>query len=293
MTQILVSLDRSTLAEEALPWAAEISRARKLPVRLVSVYPFEAQAWEMANIDPDNPLAQARGELQVYLDKIANSPVLSGLASSSDIRAGYVASEITAAATEASAEMIVITTHGQGGFDASNRGSVADRLVRTANRPIFIVPPGSGPATVTSIVVCLDGSEDSERAIAPARQLAEAFRAHLHLLFVLDVSPGWRLGEPQQTALEDAVRSTAKAVLARVRKTGDVADIVSGKVAPTIVDYAQENGCEIIVMATHGRSGRLWVDLGSIADRVVRLSDRPVLLIPVRDEDAQSSPSPI
>lgn len=281
MSRVLVPLDESPLAEEALPWAAAIARARSQAVHLVSVYPFEEQFWELANIDPSNPLAHARESLQHYLGTAWRSPHLAEVVVTTEVRVGEVAAEIADAAEQGDADLIVITTHGRGGFDASGRGSVADKLVRTARVPVLVVPPGAPKAALGSLVVSLDGSSDAERALAPARALAEAAAAQLHLLRVIDPDVGWHLAEPELQSLEDALRTAADASLAGVSQPGDVAAVVRGKVADTIIEYANEHACDLIVMATHGRAGKLRLELGSVADRVVRLANRPVLLVPV------------
>jgi nucleotide-binding universal stress UspA family protein len=289
MSRVLVPLDESPLAEEALPWAAVVARARHQAVHLVSVYPFEDQLWELAKIDPSSPLAHARESLQRYLGQVSQSPELVGLLVTTEVRAGEAAAEIAEAAEEGDADMIVITTHGRGGFDASGRGSVADKLVRTARVPVLVVPPGAPKAALGSLAVTLDGSSDAERALTPARALADASAAQLHLLRVIDPDLGWRLAEPELQALEEALRTAAEASLGEVSQPGDVAAVVRGKVAGTIIEYTKEHSCDLLVMATHGRTGRLRLDLGSVADRVVRLADRPVLLVPA----AARAPSPL
>jgi nucleotide-binding universal stress UspA family protein len=60
------------------------------------------------------------------------------------------------------------------------------------------------------------------------------------------------------------------------------AEVRRGKVVDTILEYAAETGCQLIVLATHGRSGRVRMDLGSTADAVLRAADRPVLVVPAR-----------
>jgi len=55
--------------------------------------------------------------------------------------------------------------------------------------------------------------------------------------------------------------------------------VVPGEAADTIIDYAAKNGVDIIVMATHGRSGAARWDFGKVADRVIRTSSVPVLIV--------------
>jgi nucleotide-binding universal stress UspA family protein len=281
VARIVVPLDESFLAEQSLPWAAAIARSLNDNIHLLSVYEYDEQAWELAGIDPSNAAAHVREALHEYLKRVALSPILAGLTVTTEVRAGNVATEILSASAEGESRSVIITTHGRGGFDGSGRGSVADQLVRAMTVPVLVVPPAAREAALNSIVVCLDGGPASEQAIAPARAIANATHAQVRLLSVIDPDPGWRLDKAPADALELAMRRRAEECLARVATPGDVQAVIRGKVAGAIVDYARESGCDVLVMATHGRLGKVRLDLGSIADRVVRLADRPVLLIPM------------
>jgi len=85
--------------------------------------------------------------------------------------------------------------------------------------------------------------------------------------------------------MEEEERSSAarylKGVISRVKQGGIKykADILVGKIADSLVDYAEANEIDLVLIATHGRSGiSRWVR-GSIADRVLRSSCAPVLMV--------------
>jgi nucleotide-binding universal stress UspA family protein len=67
--------------------------------------------------------------------------------------------------------------------------------------------------------------------------------------------------------------------------------VLSGRTAREIVRYARDKGASVIVLGTHGRTGISRVLLGSVAEAVLRLAGRPVLIVPAEPEDA-ISPSP-
>ncbi|VTU18057.1 Universal stress protein/MSMEI_3859 [Variovorax sp. SRS16] len=78
----------------------------------------------------------------------------------------------------------------------------------------------------------------------------------------------------------------AKALEAGIQADAVLREVMQGRVADIIVDEAQTAACDLIVMGTHGRRGFSRLALGSDADRVVRSSRVPVLL--VRDEAADA-----
>ena len=148
------------------------------------------------------------------------------------------------------------------------------------------------------ILLPLDGSELSEQAIASARGMAQAFNSQLHLLQVLSLRDQFALtrgmdygavssGLSQSLMDEVTAAETAKAeeYLAgvAVRLKADGLDVVTaipeGPAAEKIIEYAESQSIDLIVMSTHGRGGIQRLLVGSVTDRVIRSSTLPVLVV--------------
>ena len=140
------------------------------------------------------------------------------------------------------------------------------------------------------ILVSLDGSELAEAALPHARALAKAFDARITLLSVLEplemypqqglVGPVVSISMNVQEELAN-LKQYLDGVAANLTKEGIAVrtEVREGDPASAICDYAEGNQMDIIVMSTHGRSGiQRWV-YGSVADRVLRSAQVPVLLI--------------
>lgn len=281
MARILLPLDGSQLAEEALPWAAALARSRGEDLHLVSVYGWDEQLWEAAQIDPTTITHGARAQLESYLDGIARRPAVEGITTTFEVRAGDAAQEIARAAGESQTSLVVLTTHGRGGFDGSGRGSVADKLIRTLPLPVAVIPPHAPAVPIQSIAVPLDGSFESETALPLARTLAGQLGATVHLVSAVDPEITWHFPEPGGATAQQHLRSRAESYLEGRRVTGETVAAPTGKPAAAIVEHAQNRNCQLIVMGTHGRSGAVRLDLGSVADDVVRKASCPVLLVPI------------
>lgn len=137
------------------------------------------------------------------------------------------------------------------------------------------------------ILVPLDGSKLAEKALEVAADLARRHDGELELLTVIDtvVANGFNQFAsvehiPITRAVEAYMESTAAAW-----KDIPVVDshvVMAPSPAATIVGFAEEGGFDAIVMASHGRSGLgRWL-LGSTAEKVVRSSNVPILVVPVR-----------
>lgn len=140
------------------------------------------------------------------------------------------------------------------------------------------------------ILVPLDGSAASQASLRPAIELARLSRGSLTLVHVIEGFPMTAppVDEASWQLIIDALRNRGQAVLdeavAAARASGvDVStsliEFPNLRVADAIVDLAREAGCDLIVIGTHGRRGvTRWV-LGSDAERVLRGSPCPVLLV--------------
>ena len=147
----------------------------------------------------------------------------------------------------------------------------------------------------TKVMVPLDGSELAECVLPHVEHLSNSIRAK-QVVLVRVVNPirlpasvpatgdfGFRESDRQQ--MEGHRRQTAETYLKQLgeRLKIDAAGInhavVEGRVAESLVDYAENNDIDLIVMASHGRSGvSRWV-MGSVAEKMVRSSCVPVLMV--------------
>lgn len=154
----------------------------------------------------------------------------------------------------------------------------------------------------SQILVPLDGSENSERALPHAQELARASGATLHLIQVvsraeeLDMARGGGYGflaaEYSQDLAQEYITAQLnrageylKAAAVRLETGGVKAEtaVKEGAAAENIVQYAQENGIDLIIMGTRGQGGIQRFLLGSTTDRVLRTGHLPVLVVPPED----------
>jgi nucleotide-binding universal stress UspA family protein len=139
------------------------------------------------------------------------------------------------------------------------------------------------------ILVPTDGSDGVERAIDHAVEVASIHDAAVHGLYVLstDAYAGLAM-ESSWESVDRLLREDAEAAVARVHElAADRVDVetavVEGKPSREIVRYAEDEGCDLVVMGTHGRGGIDRLLLGSVAESVIRASSVPVTTVPVDD----------
>jgi nucleotide-binding universal stress UspA family protein len=196
---------------------------------------------------------------------------------------------IGSAADREDADLIVMTTHGRSGISRWTLGSAADKVLRTLSTPLILIHPTTGaplPGSVERIVVPLDGSALAEAALPEAERLARTMDGSL--LLVRAVVPAALVygGEglpgalPALEDMEAEAKHYLERVAERIRERGvEVGVAVAvGVPAEVILDLA-DNGANLVVMTTHGRSGLDRAVFGSVADAVVRRGELPVMVI--------------
>ena len=137
------------------------------------------------------------------------------------------------------------------------------------------------------ILVPTDLSDYSSHALAYAVELASAYGATLHLLHVVDAQWAWPAGSadfPGQIGdhLYDLQKS-AQEQLEELKESIEGIEVVESAVMGTphveIVRFAREEGVDLIVLATHGRTGIPHVLIGSVAEKMVQMAPCPVLTV--------------
>jgi nucleotide-binding universal stress UspA family protein len=150
----------------------------------------------------------------------------------------------------------------------------------------------------SNILVPLDGSALSEAALPYAVAVAKAKKAALQLLTVIDIDTGSFFAGRAKEEIDFVLRvqSDTSNYLSSKRtqlsKEGVAATsaVLTGRAADEILHEAEQIDASMVVMATHGRGGLERWALGSVADKVMRLSERPVLLVRPADAGAAARP---
>jgi len=140
------------------------------------------------------------------------------------------------------------------------------------------------------ILVPLDGSDLAERVFPYVLDIAKTRSSMVEIAFIVEhydmpFHGGVVVDENSLKEIEQSARKGAEHYVKKIQKRlysrgiNVEAVVLEGKIADTLVDYAGNNGFDLIIMATHGRSGLArWV-VGSVADRILHYSNVPVLLI--------------
>ncbi|MDS0474050.1 universal stress protein [Natrinema sp. 1APR25-10V2] len=144
------------------------------------------------------------------------------------------------------------------------------------------------------ILLPFDGNDSAAAVLHHAAEIAHWADATVHVLYVADTTRDSVTVIKGQTV--DALRQQGKDIVAEAEKTLQTlgvdyeTDVVQGNPAPTITEYAERYGHDVIVMPTHGREGVSRYLIGSITEKVVRLSSVPVLTARMQPDEQFAFP---
>jgi nucleotide-binding universal stress UspA family protein len=188
-------------------------------------------------------------------------------------------------------DLIVMGTHGRRGLSHMLLGSVAEEVVRQAHCPVLTVRERQEPARwdeVDRILVPVDFSEHSRRAVTYGKILAESYGARLQVLHVFEqqIHPAfYAIGKTSLLQVDPDLASRARLEMSRMvaEAPGPEVEVdvhvAEGKATREIVRFAEEQASDFVVIATHGLTGLEHFLLGSVAEKVVRHCPCPVFTV--------------
>ncbi|NQW20707.1 MAG: universal stress protein [Chloroflexi bacterium] len=149
--RVIVPLDGSTLSETAVQPAAEIAKAAGAEIVFVEVLRLPFFGVGVAGIEygggdyaGDFGIDSQKQEITEYLDGFVQDAKAAGLNSRASIRTGSPSQQIVDEASESENSIVVMASHGSGGLKRWVVGSVADKVIRSARRPVLVIPPKLG-----------------------------------------------------------------------------------------------------------------------------------------------------
>lgn len=310
--RMLVPLDGSELSEVVFPYAKELAGRLGLDVILLHVHsPEEDGTVPLHRAYIEHKAELIKQKSQEVQEKVGGGSAGRAVKVWGELAVGHPAEEILRFAGEKDIDLILMATHGRSGIKRWVMGSVADKVLRAAEVPVWLVRAGIPEGIVydkwpqRTILVPLDGSELAEAVLPHVEALAKQRGAELVEVVLLSVcEPGGASGYyppsarfetptgavhvmPRDFARAQAAKQKmlAKQYLTGVQKRLKDAglrvrsEVRTGDSANEIIDYASNSPFNLIVMATHARSGFSRWAYGSVTTKVLQGVSSPMFLV--------------
>ncbi len=297
--RILMPLDGSPESEKIRSWVVGLAVELEAVVDLLAVIDptqLKSSAAGDQQVDPDGLTEEESKFARDYLRTQADWLQERGVTVASHVATGDPAEVIVEQAIQLDSRLIAMVTHRRSAVMRGILGSVADRVLHHTGVPIMMVRPGevagfeNGEGLPRTVVVPLDGSNFAEAAIP----FAEAISKHAggEVIYITGVAPNssyaaYVMADPAMTPaqrggkrreLDDYLEEVTERSTSRGVKASNLHALRTA--ADAIIDEVSKTSDRMIVMTSHGSSGiRRWL-LGSVADKVIRTSEHPVIVIP-------------
>jgi nucleotide-binding universal stress UspA family protein len=294
--QILCPVDLSDTSRHALEHAFAFARWYRAPVTVLHVLtaplpvvpPVGAPGVDPSALPPLRP-EEVTEDVRRFTVSAKGSETDAAIVV---VVEGSPVREILRHAEERHTDLLVMGTHGRSGFEALFLGSVTEKVLRSTHVPVLTVPPAVervGTVVYKTILCPIEFSDPSTRALEYALTLAEETDARLILLHVVEQlvdapQPGalspFSVEQYRQHLEEDARARLRSAVPddARVWCTPEER-VLSGKAYRVILEIADQEKAEIIVMGVHGKGALNRRLFGSTTHHVIRDAHCPVLTL--------------
>ncbi len=295
-THLLMPLDGSSLAEQALPAAAYL--AARQPARVTLLHLVERHS--PSEVHHDRHLTNA-AEATAYLAAIRQRAFPAEIPVECHVHTSEiddVARSIAEHISELAPDLIVMCTHGQGGLRRRLFGSKAQQVIALEKVPILLIPPALQATPdfhCTRMVVPLDGNADHEQGLRAATDLAHVCQAAQHLVFVIptldqlkgeDAATGRLLPHTMAEMLDMQQEEATEYLgchIVNLREAGVnvSAEVARGDPVTAIVAAVQRTQADLIVMGTHGKTAMDAFWSGSLTPVIADRSPVPLLLVPI------------
>jgi nucleotide-binding universal stress UspA family protein len=305
LRNIICTTDFSEVSNQAVTFG--IALAKELGAKLYLCHVIDLSSVAMYGEGFSDPLEQERRVTNYAYEHLA------GLMDGQSIDwepltpLGHTADEITRAAEEKNADLVVSATHGRSGLKRLVLGSVAERLMRTLPCPLFVVR-GLDQDYVADvkeefgfhkILVGCDFSSDSALALQYGLSLAQQFQSEVHLAHVIEPAVYKDLLKPAREEKEESQEDLRKEL--REKLTGMVPEeahnwctpkttLLVGQAHEELTKYAVVHDIDLIVLGVRGHSLVETLFVGSTTDRVARQAPCPVLSVRATTGSANEEP---
>ncbi|HQY94794.1 MAG: universal stress protein [Caldilinea sp.] len=308
--KILVPVDGSALAASALSHVLAVTTPQDASVTVLRVVEPTAAATSMIN--PIDWQLQC-SEASLYLDELVagythakecqgeatEKPATDDIVVEKVVQGGPVADRILEQAREQGHNLIVISSHGQGGLSGWNVSSVANKVINRSGISILLVRsyksaenPTAGeikPAQYRRIMAPLDGSLRSEYVLPVAARLAQQHNAELFLVHGVVMPELFQqapLGSEHRALIEKVVEynkrqaeSYLQGLSQRISGLPKTYVLTSDDVAESLHRFIDEHNIDLVVLSAHGRSGKHAWPYGSVTSGFITYGTTHLLIV--------------
>jgi nucleotide-binding universal stress UspA family protein len=292
---VLCAVDFSEQSRHALRWASAITHSRRAEMTVLSVVDPLLAGAAAIRLGVDLARDEAEPALRKFVEATLPEHQRQAAHVRMEVKVGNSSEVILETGRRQNAALIVMGTHGHGGFRKLLLGSTTEQVLRRTERPVLAVPGGAVPAPAPAdpgvqlkkILLATDFRESAVAATQWATDLASDISVPLvfaHVVEPVVVPARWQaLGAEFEGERVASGQRMLGSLSASVRHAHSERVVSIGRPADTIAALATEHGVGLVVMGLANAADSELRGPGSIAYRVLRLAHVAVVVVPARD----------
>jgi universal stress protein E len=277
----IASDDLEPASQAALTQAVELAQSSGARLTLCSVLELSEQSFHLIDVDKANLHRTVEDAAHADLNKLAGKLRADGLTVDVLVRVGRSAVELTNQALSGRHDLVVVGTRKRGSTARMLFGSTSNKLIRTCPVPLWIAKPGE-VRELREVLVASDFSDASLSALRAGVTAAAALNAKLFVVHSLEFpfeaymrTAG--VTEQQVAEYRQKLHAEARQNLQqhlhqtdyRTVQAGVKIDVIEGQPDDVIPKFIDDNEVDLMVIASHGRSGISAMLLGNTAERIL------------------------
>jgi nucleotide-binding universal stress UspA family protein len=288
---VLLAVDGSDEARQAAERGLALARRFDAAVTVLAVLPERPLRLRQSSTEAD----RLREHAQAAVDAVVEVADAHDQAVATQVTEGKPAVAIDAVASERDADLVVLGRQGLSGLSRRVLGGVTEQVLARSDVPVLVVPEaatGARDEGFERLLLPTDGSDQAARAVPHAVAVARRDGAALDVLSVVDVQgaagpfDAGGLDADFLERLDAQGREAVEAVAERVAASAPDVPVATAVERTTSFEgpaagiraYVEDEGIDLVVMGSHGRSNLRRQLLGSVAARTLRTVDVPVLV---------------
>ncbi len=273
MKKIIVPVDFSNHSDYALEVAAGLAKKNKAELLALHMLELSEVVFTKSFTERQEDALLLLRIAEAKFEEFLKKDYLEGVKVTPIVKHFKVFTEVNEVAMEYDADLIVMGSHGTSGMVDVFVGSNTEKVVRSADIPVFVVKNRIPDLKLDDVVFASDFKEENIRPFLLAVHLFESFDSKIHLLYVNLPNENFR----STTEIDNRIAEFLQKAEGSTARMKDVNYHADYSVERGIINFSNKLGADIIAIPTHGRKGIAHFFTGSVGEDVANHSTLPVI----------------
>lgn len=273
MKKIIVPIDFSNHSDYALEVAAGLAKKNNSELLVLHMLELSDAVLTASSSDQQANAVFLLRIAEAKFDEFLKKDYLKGVKVTPIVKHFKVFNEVNDVAIEHDADLIIMGSHGTSGVMDAFVGSNTEKVVRSADIPVFVVKNRIADLKLDEVVFACDFNEESIRAFLNAISLFESFGSKINLLYINLPNENFR----STTEIDTRIAEFLQKAEGNTDRIKDVNYHCDYSVERGIINFSNKLGADIIAIPTHGRKGIAHFFTGSVGEDLANHSTLPVI----------------